>query len=243
MRDLGVKWLFSKCLCSVCSFVQKHIFGLKAFECCRSKKNMLRSFWLRPLFKQCPINVTFGKIGFIKGPEYISIGEGTSFVDGIYLTAFDSYKVKNSELAHLGEVETISTPKRKIPCQSNIQRLTPVLSIGSNCSFGAMNHITCCNCITIGNNLLTGKWVTISDNNHGTTDFKTLECEPVYRPIVSKGAIIIGNNVWIGDGATILSGVTIGDGSVIAANSVVTKNVPPFCVVAGNPASIIKNNN
>ena len=50
----------------------------------------------------------------------------------------------------------------------------------------------------------------------------------------------IGNNVWIGDKATILPDVTIGDGAVIAANSVVTKDVPAYNVVAGNPAKVVK---
>lgn len=60
--------------------------------------------------------------------------------------------------------------------------------------------------------------------------------------MVSKGPVIIGKNVWIGDKATILPGVTIGEGAVIAANSVVSKNVPPFSVVGGIPARIIKQN-
>ncbi len=56
----------------------------------------------------------------------------------------------------------------------------------------------------------------------------------------SKGPITIGNDVWIGYGATIMSGVTIGDGAVVAANSLVTKDVPAYAVVAGNPAKIVK---
>ena len=88
----------------------------------------------------------------------------------------------------------------------------------------------------IGNNLLTGKWVTITDNSHGYTDIVSLHTPPVNRPIVSKGPIIIGNNVWIGDGAKILPGVIIGDGCVVAANAVVTKNILPYSIVGGNPA-------
>jgi virginiamycin A acetyltransferase len=53
---------------------------------------------------------------------------------------------------------------------------------------------------------------------------------------ISKGDVIIGNNVWIGDSAIILSGVCIGDGSVIGAGAVVTKNVDPFAIVGGSPA-------
>ena len=65
---------------------------------------------------------------------------------------------------------------------------------------------------------------------------------PTKRPITSKGPVVIGNNVWIGDKATILPGVTIGDGAVVAANAVVTKDVPSYSVVGGNPARIIKKN-
>lgn len=55
-----------------------------------------------------------------------------------------------------------------------------------------------------------------------------------------RGDIVIGNDVWIGYGATILSGVTVGNGAIIGANAMVAKNVPPYAIVAGNPAVIIK---
>lgn len=56
----------------------------------------------------------------------------------------------------------------------------------------------------------------------------------------SKGDVLIGSDVWIGMDAMILSGVVIGHGAVVAAGSVVSKNVPPFSVVAGNPARVVK---
>ena len=59
-----------------------------------------------------------------------------------------------------------------------------------------------------------------------------------YRSI--KGDVIIGNDVWLCANCTILAGVTIGDGAVIANSALVTKNVPPYAIVAGNPAKIIK---
>lgn len=62
----------------------------------------------------------------------------------------------------------------------------------------------------------------------------------VDRDTFSKGPVRIGNDVWIGANATILSGVTIGDGAVVAAGSVVTEHVPPFAIVGGVPASVIK---
>lgn len=56
----------------------------------------------------------------------------------------------------------------------------------------------------------------------------------------TKGDILIGNDVWIATEAIIMSGVTIGDGAVIGARAVVTKDVPPYSIVAGNPAIMIK---
>lgn len=168
--------------------------------------------------------VKMGIIGQIRCPEYISIGYNTKFGDWLFLTAWDSYKCINNT-------------------EENLQVLHPDLSIGEECNFGAFNHITCTNRIQIGNRLLTGKWVTITDNSHGCTDVETLQIAPIKRPIFSKGPVIIGNDVWIGDKATILPGVAIGDGAVIAANAVVTKDVPAYSVVAGTPAIIIKQNN
>ncbi|GIP28988.1 acetyltransferase [Paenibacillus sp. J23TS9] len=57
----------------------------------------------------------------------------------------------------------------------------------------------------------------------------------------SKGDVIIGNDVWIAHGVTILSGVHIGDGAVIGAKAVVSRDVPPYTIVAGNPGAIVKN--
>lgn len=55
-----------------------------------------------------------------------------------------------------------------------------------------------------------------------------------------KNKVVIGNDVWIGMGATILAGVSIGNGVIIGANSVVTKDIPAYAIVAGNPARIIR---
>lgn len=61
-----------------------------------------------------------------------------------------------------------------------------------------------------------------------------------YADIDRKYYTVIGNDVWIGSRATLMSGITIGDGAVVAAGAVVTKDVPPYAVVGGVPAKIIK---
>jgi len=194
-------------------FIQHYIFSYEKYVKLEGKVSAIRSYWLFSRFKQCPSSVRFGKVCMLNGMKNISIGDRTSFSDYLYLTAWSEYRGR---------------------------KMNPILKIGKDCNFGAFTHITCSNKIILKNNILSGKWVTISDNNHGNTDFDSLLIHPLEREIVSKGSIVIEDDVWIGDKVTILSNVVIGKGAVIAANSVVTKNVPPYSVVAGNPAQIIK---
>ncbi|MDT8421804.1 MAG: CatB-related O-acetyltransferase [Desulfuromonadales bacterium] len=67
------------------------------------------------------------------------------------------------------------------------------------------------------------------------TEAATIEGHPQ-----SRGDVVIGNDVWLGTDAMILSGVRIGDGAVVAARSVVTRDVPPYGIVAGNPAKLVR---
>ncbi|MBJ2167945.1 MAG: acyltransferase [Muribaculaceae bacterium] len=152
-------------------------------------------------------------VNFRRGEQYFKIGERTGFGKFAVLTAWDEYE---------GE------------------HFSPSVEIGERCAFGDYLHLTCCNRITIGSDVLTGRWVTITDNGHGRADADILHEAPLQRKLYTKGAVTIGNNVWIGDKATILPGVAIGDGAVIAANSVVSHDVPPYSVAAGNPARTIK---
>ena len=122
----------------------------------------------------------------------------------------------------------------------NGKTYTPSITIGDNCNIGEYNHITACGNIVLGDGVLTGRYVYISDNNHGDTDYDTLKVRPVERDLSSKGDVVICNNVWIGDKVAILSGVTIGEGAIIASNAVVTKDVPAYSIVGGVPAKIIK---
>ncbi len=70
--------------------------------------------------------------------------------------------------------------------------------------------------------------------------FKNIFFEQSTNEVISKGNITIGHDVWIGAGCKILSGVTIGNGAVVGANAVVTKDIQPFAIVGGNPATVIK---
>ena len=100
-------------------------------------------------------------------------------------------------------------------------------------------HIGCIDSINIGNNVLLGSKVYISDHYHGNITKNDIDIPPLLRPLSSK-PIKIGNNVWIGDNVCIMPGVSLGNNVIVGANAVVTKSFPDNAVVAGVPAKKIK---
>lgn len=100
------------------------------------------------------------------------------------------------------------------------------LRIGSFCSIA--ENVT----FILGNDHVT--------DNISTFPFKHMLLDSTFYDAISKGDIIINDDVWIGYGSTIMSGVRVGQGAVIAAGSVVTKDVPPYAIVGGVPAKVIK---
>jgi chloramphenicol O-acetyltransferase type B len=96
-------------------------------------------------------------------------------------------------------------------------------------------------------NLIIGEFCSIAagvkfflGGNHQHQRVSTfINAEDGIPAITSRGDINVGNDVWIGLGATILSGVTIGDGAIIGADAVVAKNVPAYAIVVGNPGKVI----
>lgn len=110
----------------------------------------------------------------------------------------------------------------------------------------------------IGDKLIIGKFCAIAKDvkfimngaNHQVSGFSTYpfyifgngweKAAPKPEDLPFKGDTCIGNDVWIGYNATIMPGVKIGHGAIVASQSVVTKDVPPYAVVGGNPATVIK---
>jgi acetyltransferase-like isoleucine patch superfamily enzyme len=123
-------------------------------------------------------------------------------------------------------------------------KYNPLITIGSNVSFSDFCHVAAINKIDIGNNVLIGSRVHITDHSHGKyiTDVPAdpPNSAPIFRRLFSSGSVKIGNNVWIADGVVILPNVSIGDGAVIGANSVVSRNIPENSIAVGSPAKVIK---
>lgn len=128
------------------------------------------------------------------------------------------------------------------------------VEIGSDTFIGNSSFV-CSTKIIIGSQVLISWGCTIMDNNAHSLIFeerkndvhdwkRSLEEGKIgqYKDWtnVAKGSVIIKNKAWIGFNVIILKGVTIGEGAVVAAGSVITKDVPDYAVVAGNPATILK---
>ena len=91
--------------------------------------------------------------------------------------------------------------------------------------------------INIGRYCSIGKNCYFAFTHH---DYNYVSTCPKFSPSFSRGHISIGNDVWIGANVTIMDNVIIGDGAVIGTNCIVTKNVPPYAIVVGNPGRIVK---
>ena len=111
-----------------------------------------------------------------------------------------------------------------------------VLRIGDRCVIGRGSHIVAHHSLDIGDNVFTGPYVYITDQNHSYEDVET----PIGRQWPVNSAVSIGAGSWLGTGAVILPGTVIGRNVVVAAGSVVRGKVPDFCVVAGIPARIVR---
>lgn len=183
-------------------------------ELCRAVRNYFYTGYLRRHFAGWGRGAVIAyRAVALHGLKYVNVGAGSEIDEGVRLTAWDNYEGKEH---------------------------SPEIVIGACCHIGAGAHITAINKIVIGDNLLTGTNVLITDNAHGSFEKSLLGFHPQKRPLYSKGEVCIGNNVWLGSNVCILPDVKIGDGVIVAANSVVTKDVPAYSVVAGAPAKIVK---
>lgn len=125
----------------------------------------------------------------------------------------------------------------RVPYNISIWSPHKDVTIGANVQFGQHNVIQCD--LSIGNYVLTGDYVSFIGKDDHITNKVGVEIWNSGRGDTKK--TVIGNDVWIGYGATILAGVHIKTGAIIAARAIVTKDVEPCTIVGGNPAKFLKN--
>jgi lipopolysaccharide O-acetyltransferase len=164
--------------------------------------------WLGP-------SVSLGPRCYVRGLCHMSIGEGFSAAEGLWLEAVTF---------HAG------------------QRFTPAIVIGKNVTISRWSHITSVHRVSIGDGVLVGSKVIIADHNHGeySGPYTNPLISPNQRPLGVTEDVVIEANVWLGDGVVVCPGSRIGQGSIIGANAVVTGTIPPFTIAAGTPARPLK---
>jgi serine acetyltransferase len=112
----------------------------------------------------------------------------------------------------------------------------PVLRIGDRCLIGRGSHIVSHFSVELGDDIVTGPYVYITDQNHGYEDPDM----PIGAQWPHDAPVSIGTGSWLGTGATVLPGTTIGKNVVVGAGSVVSGSFPDRCVIAGTPARVIR---
>ena len=116
----------------------------------------------------------------------------------------------------------------------------PVIKIGEGTSIGKNCTLSSIVRVEIGKHVLFASQIHITDHSHGYQDID----RPISpQQLITKGPVIIEDDCWLGFGCEILSGVHIGKHCIVAARAVVTKDVPSYSIVAGNPARIVKQYN
>lgn len=159
----------------------------------------------------------------------INFGRFVQVHEGAYLSALGRGELK------LGDNVNIGAYSRVVISQT-FNQVGAHIHIGNNVGLGDFAHLGGAGGLEIGNDCIIGAYFSCHPENHRFDDTETL----IRHQGVSREGIKVGNNCWIGAKVTILDGVTIGDNCVIAAGAVVNKDVPPYSVVGGVPARVLK---
>jgi Acetyltransferase (isoleucine patch superfamily) len=138
---------------------------------------------------------------------------------GEYARIFKGVRIVAKSGVSIGRYTSINGPNTDINCMLNPVRIGSFCSIARNVSIQEFNH----------NYRLVSTYHVAQNIFGGERE----------EDVVSKGEVLIGNDVWIGTQCVITGGATIGDGAVIAANSVVNGEIPPYAIAAGSPAKVI----
>ena len=157
-----------------------------------------------------------------------------------FVNPFVHKKGSNSRICSSARLDVLPFRRFELGQQSTIEDYCVVnngvgdVLVGANTRVGIGSILI--GPVTIGNQVIVAQHVVIAGLNHGYQDIHV----PIRLQPVSILPIVLNDECWIGSNAVITAGVTVGKHAIVAAGSVVTKNVPAYSVVAGNPARVIK---
>ncbi|WP_186757022.1 acyltransferase [Echinicola salinicaeni] len=190
----------------------------------------LRGLWKRLWFKASSGMLLIGKGVTIRQSNYLSVGRNFIAQDNCEINCLSQKGIVFGDKVTVGSYAIIR-PTNLYGGEAGIG-----LKVGNNSSIGPYAYIGCSGYIEIGNNVMMSPRVSIYSENHNFGDTG----QPMIEQGVTRSYAIIEDDCWIASNSIILAGVTVGKGSIVAAGSVVTKDVPPYSVVGGNPAKVIK---
>ncbi|WP_374951387.1 acyltransferase [Mucilaginibacter sp.] len=190
---------------------------------------VIRGLWLRVFFKKCSGLLFIGSNVKVRHGYLLTAGKNLILEDNVSINALSVNGIK------LGDQVSIARDSILF-CTGIISQKGNGIFIGDRTGISARAYFAGQGGITIGTDVIMGPNVQIFSENHNYADL----CTIIKDQGVAKQPVVIGNNCWIGGGATILSGVEIGNGCVVAAGSVVTKSMPANSIIAGVPAKVIK---
>jgi len=175
---------------------------------------------------QLPLFV--GRRVIVEYAGLLRVGRSCIFEDGVSISALSEFGVNFASNVTIGKGAIIQ-------CTGVIARRGFGVEVGENSAIGPLSFIGAQGGVKIGSNVIMGPGVRIFSENHRFTDLAL----PIRLQGESRKGVVIGDDCWIGAGATIVDGVTIGTGCVIAAGAVVTRSVSDRTIVAGVPARAI----
>ncbi len=203
-------------------YIFSFVYPYKVSRILQAIRNSIYTGWISRKFNKFAGRVEGTLV--LNGSQYISIGKKTIIQDRVRLLAYDKF---------------------------HNQSFSPEIIVGKNSIIQKDCFLSAVDKIEIGDNVAVTEHTMILDNIHGDfqdnhlTFYESLDVPDVFmqnaftRPLSSKGPVIIENDVHIGMFCLILPGTVIGHHSVIAAHSVVSRKIPPYSLVAGNPAEIV----
>lgn len=148
---------------------------------------------------------------------------------GCYIDALSLKGISFGNNVSIGKYTTIE-------CTGTLKSLGKGLKVGSRVGLGTHGFFGCAGGIEIGDDTIFGNYVSLHSENHNFQDRNI----PIRLQGVNRKGIIIGKDCWIGAKVTILDGTVIGDGCIVAAGAVVRGYIPPYSIIGGIPAKVIK---
>lgn len=153
---------------------------------------------------------------------------------------FKPHKITNKKHIYIGNHVSFDKDLRmEAICSKGEQIFNPCLQIGNYTHAEQRCQIFCANSVKIGQHVIISSDVFITDVTH---EYRNIELD-ILEQELNVGSTSIGDYSFIGTGVKIIKPVKIGEHAIVGANSVITHDIPPYTIVAGNPAHIIKKYN